>query len=585
MASRPNFTVCVIVKNGANTLPRLAKSLEQFLKRGGQWICVDTGSTDATVEVARSLGASVTEVRDRFMRTIDAFLASKINKRFVAEGDHAIVQMDSRLFHFAEARNFAASIARTDWVCWADADEAFTALDIDKIEKIIANPDLEHVEYDFVYAHHADGVTPAMNFTQSKMYRQSRFCWLGACHEVIFRFAGELPAGVVNRQFIPPDILHLEHWQEPSDHRSNYLPGLAWDAWLKLDSDPAGNRDRQWHYLARELMYTGRHRSAINLFEQHVAIKKAWPAERAQSLVYMGDCWGVLGEPMRQLNCYSLAFHLDSSRRVALLRLAGFYAHGQNWQASLCYATAALEIPWHGGFYADVREEYEAGPHFFIYTAAGWLGRVAQAQEHLRKALECQPWHAEASRDAKFYFEYDVMSAPEGWMAPLELLWLYGAAQVPNGRILEVGSWKGRSTHALCSGAAKAGAAVWAVDHWSGSVGEDAAHAEAKTDPDAVYRQFVTNTSQFDTLTVRRADSLEAAKEFPNDHFDLVFLDGSHDETSVAADIEAWVGKVKQGGILAGHDYCAAWPGVVSAVDRLLGKPADVVGSIWVVRV
>ena len=216
MPTKPSFTCCVIVRNGANTLPRLFASLAEFSKRGGQICITDTGSTDGSADVVRSFGAEVTEVGERFMRTIDADLAAQINERFVVEGEEPIVKAGSRLFHFADARNYCAGLSANDWVCWADADEAFTALDLDKIEEIIANPDLDQLEYDFVFAHGPDGTSTGMAFTQSKWYRRSRMYWTGAVHELVTPLPDAPPrregAGP-NRTFVPPNIFHLEHWQ------------------------------------------------------------------------------------------------------------------------------------------------------------------------------------------------------------------------------------------------------------------------------------------------------------------------------------------------------------------------------------
>ena len=48
--------------------------------------------------------------------------------------------------------------------------------------------------------------------------------------------------------------------------------------------------------------------------------------------------------------------------------------------------------------------------------------------------------------------------------------------------------------------------------------------------------------------------SVEVAKTF-DIKLDLVFIDGDHNYKSVAPDIDAWLPKVRKGGIIAGHDY------------------------------
>jgi predicted O-methyltransferase YrrM len=61
------------------------------------------------------------------------------------------------------------------------------------------------------------------------------------------------------------------------------------------------------------------------------------------------------------------------------------------------------------------------------------------------------------------------------------------------------------------------------------------------------------------------SDSSEAAQQFPDKHFDFVFLDADHTLTGVRKDITAWAPKVKPGGWLCGHDYGKG--GVTSGVD------------------
>lgn len=62
--------------------------------------------------------------------------------------------------------------------------------------------------------------------------------------------------------------------------------------------------------------------------------------------------------------------------------------------------------------------------------------------------------------------------------------------------------------------------------------------------------------------------STEVAKTYPDNSLELVFIDGSHDYTSIAEDIHAWLPKVKIGGMISGDDY--GWEGVIRAVDELV---------------
>lgn len=69
-----------------------------------------------------------------------------------------------------------------------------------------------------------------------------------------------------------------------------------------------------------------------------------------------------------------------------------------------------------------------------------------------------------------------------------------------------------------------------------------------------------------------RMTSAEAAEEIDDRSLDFVYIDARHDYVSVQEDLDLWFGKVKPGGIIAGHDYAdtvhrGAIFGVKSAVD------------------
>jgi hypothetical protein len=109
-----------------------------------------------------------------------------------------------------------------------------------------------------------------------------------------------------------------------------------------------------------------------------------------------------------------------------------------------------------------------------------------------------------------------------GWMFVDELNWLYQRAKTV-GSIVEVGSWKGRSTHALLSGCI---GEVYAVDHFQGNIEDKAcAHKEADEDPEVVFNAFAQNVGKFKNLTLLRMPSLEAVTRFKDESVDMVFLE------------------------------------------------------------
>ena len=81
--------------------------------------------------------------------------------------------------------------------------------------------------------------------------------------------------------------------------------------------------------------------------------------------------------------------------------------------------------------------------------------------------------------------------------------------------------------------------------------------------------------------------SKEAAKCFDDNFFDFIYLDAGHGYDSVKEDIESWHPKLKNGGVLCGHDYNPRWPsleGVIRAVKEYANNNSlmlytDVLGS------
>ncbi len=61
--------------------------------------------------------------------------------------------------------------------------------------------------------------------------------------------------------------------------------------------------------------------------------------------------------------------------------------------------------------------------------------------------------------------------------------------------------------------------------------------------------------------------SVEAAKRFPVESLDFVYVDAAHDYDNVRADVEAWYPLVKVGGIVGGHDFSlSSHDGLIDAV-------------------
>jgi hypothetical protein len=60
-----------------------------------------------------------------------------------------------------------------------------------------------------------------------------------------------------------------------------------------------------------------------------------------------------------------------------------------------------------------------------------------------------------------------------------------------------------------------------------------------------------------------------------------VFIDADHTHRGVEADIRAWWPKIRRGGMLLGHDFQPAFPGVQRAVTERFGVPQVFADNVW----
>lgn len=67
--------------------------------------------------------------------------------------------------------------------------------------------------------------------------------------------------------------------------------------------------------------------------------------------------------------------------------------------------------------------------------------------------------------------------------------------------------------------------------------------------------------------------SLDASCEFPDNHFDLVFIDSSHKYQQTKAEARLWFYKVVDEGVLSGHDYTSEEnPEVAMAINEVIPR-------------
>jgi Methyltransferase domain len=222
------------------------------------------------------------------------------------------------------------------------------------------------------------------------------------------------------------------------------------------------------------------------------------------------------------------------------------------------------EVPYRDEWTEDLffnRKMLQAGGK--IYADGGILCRHVEVNtgEMFELPKDSLPWQNRTDPADPSVDISRAMKIP-GFITIPELEWLARQAK-RHQRIVEIGSYLGRSTRALADNTS---GKVFAVDDFYGP--RDIALSEATRK--GLLEKFAQNMEGL---------SLERLQAFMVDHRtlggmkvnpDMVFIDGSHEYSDVKADIETWKAALLPGGLICGHDFDNGWPGLTQAVKELI---------------
>ena len=168
-------------------------------------------------------------------------------------------------------------------------------------------------------------------------------------------------------------------------------------------------------------------------------------------------------------------------------------------------------------------------------------------------------------RNNKAKKKLESISHIDGWLKKEEIEFLFLAAKNNRnqGEIVEIGSWKGKSTVSLALGIKENGSGkVYAIDHHRGSK----EHGTVNT-----YEEFKKNIFSFgvsDYVVPLVMSSEEANKSWQRP-IKLLWIDGSHEYEDVKKDFMMWERHLVVNGLIAFHDTFF-WPGPKKVVDEFI---------------
>lgn len=165
-----------------------------------------------------------------------------------------------------------------------------------------------------------------------------------------------------------------------------------------------------------------------------------------------------------------------------------------------------------------------------------------------------------------------VVAGVDGWMTDGQArrLWDRAGDVDPGSRIVEIGSFRGRSTTVLALAAAE-GVEIVAIDPHAGNdrgPQEIAGYATEAEEDHAVFHANLERAGVSQRVRHVRQFSQDALGAVDGD-VELLYIDGAHRYAPAAADIRVWGSRVAPGGSLLIHDSFSA-VGVTLAILRWL---------------
>jgi len=351
------ISLCMIVRNEEDCLERCLESVKGAVE---EIVILDTGSTDATKEIARRYTDRVLDYTWRD--------------------------------DFAHARNMAFSCATKPYLMWMDADDV---LERSEREKLLAlkpalNGSIDAVMMPYVCGVRADG-KPSLVFERERIVRAGAgFRFEGAVHEAM------RVTGSVVREDIA--VRHMGEHGAQSNQRNLAI----YEKWI-AGGKPLSARD--WHYYARELMTAGRLEEAEKTFAR-VAAAECWSEIRLDALVQRGNCLTCLGRMEEARASLLCALAADAPRAQALCALGECeMAAGHDAAAAFWYRAAMVsEAPTAAGafVFADCRDYV---PAMQLCVLLDRMGRTQEAAQMNERALIARPGDAAALENRRYFQE------------------------------------------------------------------------------------------------------------------------------------------------------------------------------------
>ncbi len=350
-------SLCMIVKNEEAVLARCLDSIRDAVD---EIVIVDTGSTDATKEIA-------------------ARYTDKIY-------DFAWID------DFGAARNFSFSRASMEFAMWLDADDILTKWDRAAFLRLKDSPawdnaDVVMMRYNTAFDEQG---RPVFSYYRERLVRLNvPHVWKGRVHEAI----------ACSGRTVYAEGVAVTHQSVKTSYSDRNL--RIYERQIQ-EGEPLSARDR--FYYGRELYYHRHYERAIRVLNEFLADEQGWMENKIEACKILSYCTQETAGTADALAALSRSFLYDLPRAEICCEIGNLLMQEQNYRAAVFWFELARSLPENdksGGFVSADSHGYL--PCIQLCVCYYRLGDRKKAEEYNRMAGTYRPSSPAYLYNLKFF--------------------------------------------------------------------------------------------------------------------------------------------------------------------------------------
>lgn len=319
------LSLCMIVKDEEEVLGRCLESVKEFID---EIIIIDTGSKDATKEIAKKFGAKIYD----FEWCDD----------------------------FGKARNYAFSKATTNYIMWLDADDYITEENKNKIIELKKNmsEDVDAISMNYSLSRDESGKTTCSLRRNRIVRREKGFQWIGRIHEYLE---------------VGGNIRHEEIEVHHDKHKIYTNRNLSIFRDMQQKQEVFSPRDQ--YYFANELFYNALYEEAIIQYTDFLESGKGWIEDRKTAVAHLIQCYNLTNQPDKKIGIILESFKWGKPRADICCRLAEHFMEKEIYMdAIFWYKVALICLQDKGNMGFDYKDYYTWIPAIQLCVCYSRLG-------------------------------------------------------------------------------------------------------------------------------------------------------------------------------------------------------------------